>query len=396
MSDRSIVALIRFTGAVGAALATLGSVMIIAAGDAGSWWTEFGPFMPMFSVFFAVFVWLVIPRQPRNRLVWILAASAFFGGVYVVVLATAVISVSADSHLVNQVLAQSGVPADLPRSAAWLRMAAEPASLLAIFLWLTFGLLLFPDGRLPSPRWRGVGALAVFAIVVGAVGLAWDRRPGNTSVSGEGPLAFAGLVLLILAIVLSLVALVVRFRGTSGATRAQFKWIVWGASMFVPAIVLAIIFGGTRYQSLILVPVLLAEAIFLGAYGIAVAKYRLFDIDLVVRRTVVYAIVVGLLAVLYVAAVFALRGLLPGGSDLAVAASTLVVAAVFSPLRRRVQVFVDRRFYRSRYDAQRIVEDFSARLGSEIDLDQLMADWLDAVDEAVKPASATVWLRPRT
>jgi len=397
MSDRTVVGLIRVTVVIGGALAVIGSLVVIAIGYAGAWWQGFGAFLALLSIFFAVFVWLVISQQPRNPVVWTMAGSAFFGGLSVAALVGATMSVQDDPNLVNLVWSTNTVvvvTADLPVSTAWLLLFANPASIVAIFPLLTFGLLLFPDGRLPSPRWRWVGILAAAAITVTTVSEAWGYRPGNTTVADQGLLLLLALVALMFAVVLSLAALVVRFRRSSGAARQQFKWVMWGASIFAPAIVVAVIFGGTRYQDLILIPMMAAEATFLVSYGIAVGRYRLFDIDIVIRRTAVYAIVVGLLAVVYIGAVFALRSLLPGGNDLAVVASTLAVAGLFNPLRGRVQGFVDRSFYRSHYNAQQLVEEFSSHLQNEVDLAQITAEWLDAVDRAVKPTSAAVWIRP--
>ena len=188
------------------------------------------------------------------------------------------------------------------------------------------------------------------------------------------------------------VALVVRFRRSSGVERQQLKWVVY-AGMFtalsLPAIAPVGLLLWIRLVSLVAAMLVLP-----AGFAIALFRHRLYDIDRLINRTVVYGAVAVVLVGVYGAAIFVLRDVLPAvEGDLAVAASTLAVAALFNPLRLRVQTAVDRRFYRSRYDAQRVVEEFSHRLAEEIDLDALAEDWLATVDQAVKPETAQVWLR---
>ena len=389
MSDRTLVRLVRATVAVGGLLAVIGSAALIAVTDVGSWWSAGRPFVALFTVFFAVFGWLVISRQPRNPVVWTMALSAFFGGIFVAGAAGAVLFVINDPSLA---LGEVVVPAELPRLSAWILVFADPAGFLAVF-WLFFGLLLFPDGKLLSSSWRWAAVLSAAGILLATVTSAWSYRPTNVAVANEHPLITAGLLAATVGVILVMAALVVRFKRSSGATRQQFKWIMWGASIFVAAIVASLIFRDTQYEDLIDGPVMVGAVIFLGSYSIAVGRYRLFDIDLVIRRTVVYGVLVSFLAALYIAAVITLRALLPGGSDLAVAASTLAVAGLFNPLRKRIQRSVDRRFYRSRYDAQQIVEAFTSRMRNQTDIDRLTADVLQTVNQAVQPSSASIWIR---
>ena len=180
MSDRRMVRLLRATVVIGGALAVIGSAILIVDGHAGSWWSGAYAFFALFSVFFAVFGWLVIPQQPRNAVVWTMAASAAFLGLFIIGLAGAVLVVDDP----NPVLAasQSVAPADISPSAAWILMFTQPAFLLALFPLLTFGLLLFPDGRLPSPRWRWVGVLAGELVLFGLAVLLFGRAPGDGSV----------------------------------------------------------------------------------------------------------------------------------------------------------------------------------------------------------------------
>ncbi len=176
MSHRTLVGLLRVTVVIGGALAVIGSAMLIAIGHAGSWWSEFFAFLALFSVFFAVFVWLVIPQQPRNAVLWTMAASAFFGGL--VVAGAAGVAVLVDDP--DLVLGGSVAPADLPGSAAWILVFTGWAWAGTIFPLMTFGLLLFPDGRLPSPRWRKVGVFAGVSILVTTVAAFCSYRPSST------------------------------------------------------------------------------------------------------------------------------------------------------------------------------------------------------------------------
>ncbi len=200
-------------------------------------------------------------------------------------------------------------------------------------------------------------------------------------------------------VLLALAAAVVRFAHSSGTERLQLKWFAYGASFSLVLFVLALVLGLSGIDaglvpsaaglSLALIPV--------GA-GIAILRYRLYDIDLLINRTLVYgATSAGLLAT-YVLSVLALSTLLrplTGSSELAVAGSTLAVVALFGPLRRRIQDAVDRRFSRSRYDAERTLDAFSVRLRDEVDLEAVRADLLGAVRDTVRPAHASVWLRER-
>jgi hypothetical protein len=203
---------------------------------------------------------------------------------------------------------------------------------------------------------------------------------------------FAGFLILSVAAVLAVIAVAVRFGRSTGDERLQLKWFV-AASIFVAATLLAGLFTQT------VVAGVLFDIALIGLYAaivIAVMKYRLYDIDLIIRRTLVYGVATAGLAGLYFAIVLLLQQVFSGfagGSDLAVAGSTLAVAALFRPARNRIQALVDRRFYRRRYDTQRTLETFSARLREEIDLGTLRRELLQVVDETMRPANVSLWLR---
>jgi hypothetical protein len=282
---------------------------------------------------------------------------------------------------------------------------------------LTFLLLLFPNGRLPSRRWRPVGWLAVAAMVTLALGSAFTPGPfvdrpevrnplglapfagGLLEEGGVGWLLFAG------SVVCSATSMVVRFRRARGEERQQIKWFALAAA-FAAVGWVAITFAYGSEESLVVVGAQLLQLLsFLGiplAVGIAILKYRLYDIDVVINRTLVYGSLTATLALIYfggVATIQAIFRALTGQEQqpqLAVVVSTLVIAALFNPLRRRIQSFIDRRFYRSKYDARKTLEAFSTRLRDETDLEALNNELVGVVRETMQPAHVSLWLRPDT
>jgi hypothetical protein len=331
---------------------------------------------------------LLAGRRPANPVGWLLGgwglvmAFGTFTGAYV-----------------NQALVRH--PGSLP-AANWVGWA-EGVVWHPAFALLAFLLLLFPHGRLPSRRWRPFAwfTAAVYltlslaaALAPGAVELYYPEAtpPLRLPVAGLADSAFALLLggqLLVLATCLLSVAL--RLRRAKGEERQQVKWFVYTVTTVVLVFVSTTLVLGAGYLFPLfgLIPVSVAIAVF---------KYRLYEIDRLINRTLVYGLLTALLVGVYAGLVFLLGGLLDpatGDSALAVAASTLAVAALFQPARRRVQGLVDRRFNRRRYDAGRTVERFSGRLRDQVDLDTLTAELLAVVDGTVQPASASLWLRSR-
>ena len=286
----------------------------------------------------------------------------------------------------------------------------------AFFLLLILTLLLLPSGRLPSPRWRIVAAGVAVLAALDLVGLLragtfddWKEEGLRNPLGVEAlrpvlaPLLQVSIVMTFLLLLLSILSVAIRFRGSKGVERAQLRWIVAAvsgtgitwlvlliASAFLGDRPVVDIFWGAALFSIALIPV---------GIGIAVMRYRLYEIDRVISRTLVYAVVTVVLGASYVGLVLAGQALFSsfaGGSNLAIAVSTLVVAALFLPVRSRVRRFVDRRFYRRRYDAQRTLEGFGARLREQIDLSTLERDLQLVVTETMQPAHASVWLRTGT
>jgi hypothetical protein len=272
--------------------------------------------------------------------------------------------------------------------------------------------LLFPTGRLPSARWRPVAVVAALVTVAlelllafrptiklqdqnygvdNPIGLAWVPDPETSAVGG----ALVGL--LAVCLVAAVLSLVLRFRRSRGVERQQLKWFTYAgvllilggplASYLLPSSVSDVTFGPTIAS----VPV---------AAGIAIIRYRLYDIDRLINRTLVYGTLTALLGGVYAAAVLVLGQVFGGVAGnpppWAVAGATLAVAAMFQPARQRIQAVVDRHFNRRKYDAARTVEAFSARLRDQVDLDTLSAELLAVVEQTMQPTTASLWLRPPT
>jgi hypothetical protein len=294
-----------------------------------------------------------------------------------------------------------------------LPLAAQLAAVPAQFVWapaialgVTLPALLLPDGRLRSPAWRVVVASSATAAALTLLGGSLapgplDRPPidnpfGLAGVAGTAAriVALIGVALLWASLPPAAVCVVLRFRASRGVERQQLRWVTVGAAGGVAGLVLAAT-GGIG-----LLPAELETFGFLGLLsppvGIAVAvlRYRLWELDRLVSRTVTYALVTSVVVVPYLLIVPAVTRLAQGAGSLAVAAATLAAVAVFQPLRRRVQDAVDRRFARRRYDAARTIEAFTVRLRQQIDLNGLVGELLAVVDQTVQPTQVSLWLRP--
>jgi hypothetical protein len=279
----------------------------------------------------------------------------------------------------------------------------------------TFFCLLFPDGRPPSNRWRWVGWLAVVGGVLLMLGLSLtpgtlDERnyPGARNpvgVEGTGPLlegiTTVGTGLALFALLFAVVSMMMRFRRSIGVERQQLKWVVYAGAAAAGGFALTLFLSGP-----------LANAVFAAAFlafigvpvaaGVAIMRYRLYEIDLIINRTLVYSALTATLAAVYFGGVATIQTIFPAltGQEqqpqLAIVVSTLVIAALFSPLRRRIQSFIDRRFYRRKYDAAKTLEAFSTRLRNETDLEALNNELVGVVRETMQPAHVSLWLRPDT
>ena len=270
-----------------------------------------------------------------------------------------------------------------------------------IVIGVVFLVLLFPDGRLPSRRWWPLGLAGVVALVVPTVVLAvgyWPLRgPALITQEGEPPDLVGAMfwIAFVAALVLgaiSVVALVMRFRRAPTVQRQQIKWFAYGAVLSIPLSLFPEARPWGPYLEF------LGTAVQLAGLGIGILWFRLWDIDRLLNRTLVYGLLTVLLGAVYAGLVLAL-GQLSGGigtrtPSWVVAGATLAVAALFQPARRRIQEVVDLRFNRRKYNAARTIELFSARLRDQVDLDTLSAELLAAVDQTMRPTAASLWLRP--
>ncbi len=276
-----------------------------------------------------------------------------------------------------------------------------------------FALLLFPTGRLPSPRWRPFawGAAATFALVYvlsalepGRLLYVPARNPtGVERAAGIIELSLNILIIAFIGIVVVIAAsVIVRFRQARGDERQQLKWLVYSAvflgTLAVIGVLNVMVLHNRIIEFAVGILVTLAVAAVPTAVGVAILRYHLYEIDLLINRTLVYGPLTATLVALYFGTVVLLQWLfvaLTGQqSTLAVVASTLLIAALFNPLHRRIQSFIDRRFYRSKYDARKTLEAFSAKLRDETDLEALSAELAGVVRETMRPAHVSIWLRP--
>jgi hypothetical protein len=344
---------------------------------------------------------LLVARRSDHPISWLLSAAALAGGI--------------------AGLAAGLLPPGLTDPTWWqsvLAIVSGPAWYALLLTVLVLIPLLFPTGSPLSPRWGWVGWLvgaagAVLSIlwmlqeefctdwqaetctsvVPNPIGIRGITNPEESTIGG------VVLFLLLAGAIAALLSLVVRFRRSGPVERQQVKWVAFSVGLFIGFTVLIDVvwvelLGRSEPPGYGLVQQSLWVAI-PASIGIAILRYRLYDIDLVINRTLVYGSLTVALAGVYGAGVVLVPRLLPltEDNDLVVAGSTLAVAALFSPLRRRIQAFVDRRFYRSRYDARRTVEAYSARLREEVDLEELTSDLVGVVRETLQPASVSVWLK---
>src|SRR5206468_6649491 len=379
---------------LGIAASATGLALLAASWEApapDSW--GFRGFTVLFATAYGGVGAILTSRRPENRVGWILLAAGTFSAVQLLV----------EEYAIFGVVGRS---APLPGAvfAGWVESWIW---LVAAVLIVVITLLLFPNGEFVSPRWRIVAWLAAADLAVGVAGLAFAAGPLNNAPFALNPFpllgepgrylfyaSFAGVVLLATSAAASLV---VRYRRSAGAGRQQLKWLALEAVLISIAIVitgLAQAFAPTFKPVQVLFIVVLA--LMPVAIGVAILRYRLYDIDVLINRAIVYAATTAAIALTFFGGIVVLQtGLRPltGGSEVAVAASPLACFALFQPIRPRMQSTVDRRFYRARYDAVRAVDHFTAELTAEVDLGAVRASLLAAVSETLQPESASVWLR---
>src|SRR5215207_383578 len=334
---------------------------------------------------------LVASRRPAHPVGWLLLA---FG----LSLCAAGLTLAYTNDAVARADAQ----------AAALVAGYVPATIVTAMACSGFILLLTPTGKLPSPRWRWwVAATAAAPVLLLAAVTLLPRPAGRHAQPLSSPLDLQTLdggllaayvtafAVVISAVLVAAASLVLRFRRARGVERQQLRWVAL-ATVLV-AVNAAIDLAALALGAYWLAPIVggLNPPILSAAIGAAILRYRLYDLDRIISRTLAYGLLTLLLSLAYAAVVLGLGRLLPDSSSLAVAAATLAVAAVFQPARRRIQRLVDRRFNRRRHDAGQTIAAFSGRLRQEIDLDALTAELLDVAEQTMQPTQASLWLRPR-
>jgi len=367
------------------------------------YWLELTAIALGYSVIGAI----LVPRLPHHPIGWLCCAIGFLGAV----------EHFSGEYAVYALVAQPGPPLAGGKAALWLSLWPW---ILMIGL-IVFLLLLFPTGRLPSRRWRWFAWLSAAVTLIAATlaAISPDAALDTLGPSDTGLIPFPNLpnplgveelpnlnrpvqaLVLTFALVATVSLVVVRLRRARGVERLQIKWLIYAGVIGSGGTILRTYFSpligepwGQWVGYLVVAVGLLGTPI---AMGIAILRYRLYEIDLIINRTLVYGSLTAMLALVYFGSVTALQSLfslLTGqGNTLAIVVSTLAIAALFNPLRRRIQSFIDRRFYRRKYDAAKILEEFGTKLRDQTDLEKLCEDLGEVVDETMQPAHLSVILR---
>jgi len=385
---RTLLSWALWLGTMGSCVAGLVVALLVARPLTAQVLLEGALFAFGFPVGYATVGLVLTLRRPGNPIGWLYAASALTWSLIIPL-----------GPWIDQLVRDQR---PLPLIAKLSAMAEVTIWAPAIALGVTLPALLVPDGRLRSRRWRVVAAAAVAGPALFMVGaslipgstndtaVSFDNPLGQPGLLGEVAkgLVASGLALHVASLPAALLCVILRFRSSRGVERQQLRWVAAGAAIAVVGV--SVPLGDLRGPwvdplAILCVPVTVA---------VAVLRYRLWDLDRLVSRTVTYAVVTALLIVPYLLVVPAASELVEGSGSLAVAGATLAVAGLFQPVRRRVQDLVDRRFNRRRYDAARTVEGFARRLRDQVDLDALHAELLGVVDQTVQPTRASLWLRP--
>ncbi len=331
---------------------------------------------------------VIARRQPRNPLGWMFLMMSLGASLAVL---SGTVAASWDAPLVAAYGSASWIPPMVPG--------------------LTFMLLLFPDGRPLSPRWRravwiaGVGVLSMFFGTLTKPGPLEDHPEIDNPLgwSGSGPFEAIGTLLVFVSIVCGVVSLVKRFRRAQALERQQIKWLALAGSFAGAGFILGFAAfylapesgtPGGGVESIIYGEMMAGVLSLPVAAAVAMLRYRLYDIDLVIRRTVTYAALTATLVGAYLLTVLVAQLVLPPRSDFGVALSTLAAVVAFAPARRRIQEAVDRRFFRRSYDAQQTLAAFGLRTRDEVDLNSLTGELRELVGTTMQPTHVSVWVRP--
>ena len=399
MDDQTRIRLGQFLSALAVIGAAISLAVLLLIGRSVFLVEEFGLHNVLSAIGLGLIAWVALSTQPRNGAVWALVWAAFFGMLQAVGVAAMALYERGDPGL----FAATSSPSEWPLGAAIASQTVAWTWIPSIFILLTIWLLLYPDGKPLSPRWRWVGWFSAVLITVSSLSFAWETRPSSTEnfdSGGEvgGLIAFGllALVLLIPTSLVSLSSLILRYRRSSGIARQQIRWIAWGGSILAVSIGWLIIVGdisGAGPSSLI---ALAGEVLLIISIAIAMTKYRLYDIDVVISRTVTYGVLALFITAVYVAIVVGV-GTLAGQGDepnLALAiAATAVVALLFQPVRSRVQRWANRLVYGERATPYSVLSELTARLSGAQSNEQALGGLAELVASGTGAEEAVVWLR---
>ena len=371
--------------------------------------TSFGDILGdiLFDLVLLVFITVgafIASHRPQNPIGWIICAAAFIWELS---------NFSLEYGMYTLITAPGSLPFGV-----YVGLLGTVGRGFAWFPIITFLLLLFPNGHLPSSRWRLLAWLIAGLLIAYPFTLLFDPTPFINAdlrlAAVQNPLGIPGssalfdhfnafvIVGLFASAIACIVSVIVRFRRAKGDERQQLKWLAYGTIMSLLIILIIIVSMFTNVNLgflsslLFYLPVLIISI----SAGIAIMRYRLYNIDILINRTLVYGVLTALLALIYFGLIFILQSLVRAltgqisQTPLVLVGSTLVIAAIFHPLRRRIQQVIDRRFYRRKYDAAKVVEAFSATLRNEVDLNQLREHLITVVQETMQPAHVSLWLRP--
>jgi len=334
---------------------------------------------------------VILARRPGNRIGWLLIIAG---------LSLQLESFTGAYATFSLATATPGLP-----GAAGVAVIADALWLPSVTLAFVYFVLLFPNGKLLSPGWRAVLVTATVASVAWSLVTLIDPGPLYFAPGVLNPFGLpragalilfvqgASLLIMGVLVIAALVCIVVRIRRSRGAERHQLKWFVYVAAVTVCTVPIAIAFNDSPYGAL---PLELATAGLPIAIGISILRYRLYDIDRIISRTVAYGVLTAILAGAYLAVILVLQSFVPVDDDspLLVAISTLTVVAAFGPMRARVKGVVDRRFNRTNYDAEQTIEEFGRRLRDEVELESLSRDLTGVIERTMHPRHVSVWLKP--
>ena len=394
ITDRTRVRPGRTMGVLAVLLSVSGVLLILVAADPAVLIDDFVLQTAILGAGFGAFAWIVVRGQPRNIAVWMLTWAALVGGIQAI--SAAVLDVFITSAGIESVVASEITVAEIfeqVHPAAVVPLWSTNLTAVAPFFLVILSWLYFPVGALPSRRWRFLPGVAVAAVVLTSSALAWNFRPSSTVLPyadpsdypGFGIFVFVGMILGLFIAAASIGSLFLRYRRSDETVRRQVHWIMWGGGAVIAGLSVEIV-GGSQ------VPSIVAEAALIGSYGIAITKYRLYDIDVIISKTFVYGSLAAFIGGVYVAVVVGLGSVFGGGTDanpvLAVAATALIAVA-FQPLRARLRKVANRIVYGKKATPYEVLSEFSRQVAATDE--SLLEPLARSLAEGTSASAASIW-----